>query len=324
MTCRWKWKTVCHATAPQLLMRLMPSAPSVALAVCAIRWPARATAARSSGSISSRSRACARGTTSAWPRVAGLMSMNVTVRASLATIVAGISPATILQNRQSGSVAGIAVDLIHRLPQYAEERMSTTPTEAALHADVAHLAALDRLPCSPGEAQAAAWIAERLRASGADRVRVDEELVHGTYFTPLGILNAVGALGGVAVLGGRRVVGGAAAALAAVGLWQDLTGARKRTLRRFLKRQTTTNVIAEFGPADAAHTLVIHAHHDAARTSFIFDQTLTRLVAEKTPLMEKTDRWPPLMGLVFGGPALVAFGAAMRHRKTVAAGTLAA
>lgn len=200
--------------------------------------------------------------------------------------------------------------------------MSTTPTEAALHADVAHLATLDRLPCSPGEAQAAAWIAERLRASGADRVRVDEELVHGTYFTPLGILNAVGALGGVAVLGGRRAVGGAAAALAAVGLWQDLTGARKRTLRRFLKRQTTTNVIAEFGPADAAHTLVVHAHHDAARTSFIFDQTLTRLVAEKTPLMEKTDRWPPLMGLVFGGPAAVAAGAATGHRKTVAVGTV--
>jgi Peptidase family M28 len=216
----------------------------------------------------------------------------------------------------------MALDLIHRIPQYAEERMSTTPTEAALHADVAHLAALDRLPCSPGEAEAAAWIADRLRAAGADRVRVDEELVHGTYFTPLGVLNAVGALGGIAVLGGRRVVGGVAAAAAATGLWQDLTGARKRTLRRFLKRQTTTNVIAEFGPADAAHTLVVHAHHDAARTSFIFDQTFTRFVAEKTALMEKTDRWPPLMGLVFGGPAAVAIGAATRHRKTVAVGTV--
>lgn len=202
--------------------------------------------------------------------------------------------------------------------------MSTTRTEAALHADVAHLAALDRLPCSPGEAEAAAWIADRLRAAGAARVRVDEELVHGTYFTPLGVLNAVGALGGIAVLGGRRVVGGVAAAAAAAGLWQDLTGGRKRTLRRFLKRQKTTNVIAEFGPADARHTLVVHAHHDAARTSFIFDQTVTRFVAEKTPLMEKTDRWPPLMGLVFGGPAAVAIGAATRHRRTVAIGTLLA
>src|SRR4051812_23590046 len=252
------------------------------------------------------------------------MSMNVTVRSSLATTVAGISPATILQNRQSGSVADMGVDHIHRVAQYAEEKMSGTPIEAALHADVAHLATIDRLPCSPGEAEAAAWIARRLEAAGAQRVRVDEELVHGTYFTPLGVLNAAGAVGGIAVLAGRRAVGGVVAAAAAAGLWQDLTGGRKRTLRRFLKRRHTTNVIAEFGPPDAAHTLVVHAHHDAARTSFIFDQTLTRFVAEKTSLMEKSDRWPPLMGLVFGGPALVAFGAAMRHRKTVAAGTLAA
>jgi hypothetical protein len=202
--------------------------------------------------------------------------------------------------------------------------MSERPTEAALHADVAHLATIDRLPCSPGEAEAAAWIAQRFEAAGAARVRVDEELVHGTYFTPLGVLNAAGALGGIAVLGGRRVVGGVVAAVAAAGLWQDLTGGRKRTLRRFLKRRHTTNVVAEFGPPDAAHTLVVHAHHDAARTSFIFDQTVTRFVAEKTSLMENSDRWPPLMGLVFAGPALVAFGATTRHRRTVAAGTIAA
>ncbi|MDX6700445.1 MAG: hypothetical protein QOF26_671, partial [Baekduia sp.] len=147
----------------------------------------------------------------------------------------------------------------------------TTPTEAALQADVAALSALDRLPCSPGEAQAAAWIAERMRATGA-RVTVDEEVVHGTYFTPLGLCNALAAAGGIAALTGRR--GGAlAGALGAAGIWQDLTGGRRRALRRLLKRQTTTNVVAEIGAPDAAHTLVIHAHHDAARTSFIFDQT---------------------------------------------------
>ena len=37
-----------------------------------------------------------------------LMSMNETVRSSSATIVAGSSPATILQNRQSGSGPGMA------------------------------------------------------------------------------------------------------------------------------------------------------------------------------------------------------------------------
>jgi Peptidase family M28 len=198
---------------------------------------------------------------------------------------------------------------------------ATTPTEEALHADVAALAALDRLPCSPGEAQAAAWIAERFAACGA-RVAVDEEEVHGTYFTPLGILNAVGAAGGLAVLAGRRALGGLAAAAAAAGVWQDLTGGPERTLRRFLKRQTTTNVVAEFGAPDAEHTLVVHAHHDAARTSFIFDQTAAKFVTERLPwLMDGRDRWPPLMGLVFGGPAAVAVSALTGGRRTAVAGT---
>jgi hypothetical protein len=197
----------------------------------------------------------------------------------------------------------------------------STPTQEALHADVAALAALDRLPCSPGEAQAAAWIAERLAACGA-RVVVDEELIHGTYYTPLGVLNALGAAGGVAVLAGRRGLGGVVGGAAAAGIWQDLTGGRRRALRRVLKRQNTTNVVAEIGPEDARHTLVVHAHHDAARTSFIFDQTVTKLMVEKLPgVMARTDRWPPLMGLVFGGPAAVAVSALTGGRRTAAVGT---
>jgi hypothetical protein len=199
--------------------------------------------------------------------------------------------------------------------------VATTPTEAALHADVAALAAMDRLPCSPGEREAAEWIADRLRACGA-RVAVDEELVHGTYFTPLGVLNAVGAAGGLAALTGRRVLGGAAAAAAAAGIWQDLTGGRRRALRRVLKRRPTTNVVAEFGDPAAEHTLVVHAHHDAARTSFIFDQTGARFMVEKFPdVMARTDRWPPLMGLVIGGPVAVALGALLGGKKTAALGT---
>ena len=197
----------------------------------------------------------------------------------------------------------------------------STPTQEALHADVAALAALDRLPCSPGEAQAAAWIAERMAACGA-RVAVDEELIHGTYYTPLGVLNALGVAGGLAVLASRRGLGGVLAAAGAAGIWQDLTGGPRRALRRVLKRQNTTNVVAEIGPEDARHTLVVHAHHDAARTSFIFDQTLTKLMVEKLPgVMAKTDRWPPLMALVIGGPAVVAVSALTGGRRTAAVGT---
>jgi hypothetical protein len=197
----------------------------------------------------------------------------------------------------------------------------STPTQEALHADVAALAALDRLPCSPGEAQAAAWIAKRMAACGA-RVTVDEELIHGTYYTPLGVLNALGVAGGLAVLAGRRGLGGMLAAAGAAGIWQDLTGGPRRALRRVLKRQNTTNVVAEIGPEDARHTLVVHAHHDAARTSFIFDQTLTKFMVEKLPgVMAKTDRWPPLMALVIGGPAAVAVSALTGGRRTAAVGT---
>ncbi|MDX6730673.1 MAG: hypothetical protein QOC54_621 [Baekduia sp.] len=198
--------------------------------------------------------------------------------------------------------------------------VSQTPTQAALQADVSALAALDRLPCSAGEAEAARWIAQRLQASGA-RVVVDEETVHGTYFTPLGVLNAAGAAAGVAVLTGHRRTGGLIGTLAAAGIWQDLTGGRHRTLRRFLKRQTTTNVIGEIGAPDAARTLVVHAHHDAARTSFIFDQGAARFMTERLPgVMDRIDRWPPLMGLVIGGPAAVAVSAFTGGRKTALLG----
>jgi hypothetical protein len=197
-----------------------------------------------------------------------------------------------------------------------------TPTEEALHADVTTLAAIERLPCSDGEAQAAAWIAERFRAAGATRVQVDEEDVHGTYYTPLGVLNAVAAAGGLAVLAGRRGLGGILGAAAFAALWEDLTGAPRRTLRRFLKRGTSTNVVASFGPDDAEHTIVIHAHHDATRTSFIFDDTVTKFVVEKLPwAMDGRDRWPPLMGLVVGGPATVAISALTGGRRTAAVGT---
>src|SRR4051795_5239060 len=89
-------------------MRLIPSAPRRSRARIASRWAVAATAARSSASIAPRSGVWRRGTTRAWPRVAGLMSMNATVRSSSATIVPGNSPATILQKMQSGSRSAMA------------------------------------------------------------------------------------------------------------------------------------------------------------------------------------------------------------------------
>src|SRR4051812_10029227 len=83
-----------------------------------------------------------------------------------------------------------------------------------LRDDITHLAAIDRLPCSEGEHEAAEWIAGRLRESGA-RVRIDEEPVHGGYFAPVGLLSALAAVGGLAARRGRRVIGGLLGATAA-------------------------------------------------------------------------------------------------------------
>ena len=69
----------------------------------ASRWRAAIVCSRSSSEISIRSAEWRRGITSAWPRVAGLMSMKATVCSSESTISAGASPATIAQKMQSAS-----------------------------------------------------------------------------------------------------------------------------------------------------------------------------------------------------------------------------
>ena len=61
----------------------------------------RAQCARSSSEMSWMSRAWARGITSAWPRVAGLMSMITIARSSSWIRIEGSSPATIRQKMQS-------------------------------------------------------------------------------------------------------------------------------------------------------------------------------------------------------------------------------
>jgi acetylornithine deacetylase/succinyl-diaminopimelate desuccinylase-like protein len=198
---------------------------------------------------------------------------------------------------------------------------AVTGSDTDLRGTVAHLAALDRVSGSDGEHEAARWIAAALERLGA-RARIEEEHVHGGYFAPMGVPAAVSALAGVAVLRGRRAAGLVAAAAAAL-MAEDLQGGPRRPVRERLPQHPTWNVVGELGPADAPRTLVVSAHHDAARSSFIFEPVVPRLVFEKAPwLHDHLDRWPPLMGAVVAGPALVALGAALGRRGPVAAGTL--
>ena len=73
--------------------------------VRASRLDASAALRRSSSGASYRFFEWLRGTTSAWPRVHGLRSMNAMVWSSSWTTSAGSSPATILQKMQSSGMA---------------------------------------------------------------------------------------------------------------------------------------------------------------------------------------------------------------------------
>jgi hypothetical protein len=86
---------------------------------------------------------------------------------------------------------------------------------ADLEAPVRHLERIERGTASPGEREAADWIAEQLRALGCD-AHTESEQVHGGYWIPVGA--PAGAAAGLALLalrgGGRarlaELVGGAA------------------------------------------------------------------------------------------------------------------
>src|SRR3954447_24955104 len=244
MTWMWKWKTVCHAAGPHEFRRLTPSAPRRSLTSFARRRAATAHAARSSSSISRRSRACARGTTSRCPRVAGLMSMKATVRSSSATLVPGISPATILQKRQSGSRAMRRARLIRSA--------AMGPDRSLMDDAIRHLASFERPSASPGERRAAEWIAEKLREFGLEAV-VEEGRAHGGFWWPLGLLNAVAV---AAAFVRPRWLGPGLAAAAAVAMVDDLDHRSRWFRRAFLPHRATYNVHAVAGDRDAERTVL--------------------------------------------------------------------
>lgn len=169
------------------------------------------------------------------------------------------------------------------------------------------LAGWKRPSASEGERRAAMWIAARLRELGVDQVRLEEEPAHGGYWWPLGLLSLAS---GIAALAGGRRTRLAVGALAGLGVWDETGLHRGVWTRRFARRRSTTNVVAELGPRDARRCVVVIAHHDAAHSGVIFNPRLTYAVGRRFPgLVERARAWPRLMGLVLAGPVLVALGA---------------
>lgn len=202
---------------------------------------------------------------------------------------------------------------------------SDTRAADLLEVAVHHLAGIERPSASPGEREAAEWIAAELRGLGCS-VEIEEETAHGTYWWPLGLLTAAAGGAGVAGLrGGRRaralaaLVGGAAA----VGVADDVSGGVQWFRRRLLPRGSTQNVVARIGDESAERTVLLVAHHDAARSGTLFHPAPIDWIAEHFPqLLERTDTTPPVMFPVVGGPLLVALGAGLGARALLRAGAV--
>lgn len=186
--------------------------------------------------------------------------------------------------------------------------------EVTLREVVETLAPIDRAPCSPGEREAAEWLAARLRAVDGVRVELEDEPSWGIFQPTLTWLGAAGMLAAALVLSGRRQRGAALAAATFAGIVDEAHNG-PRVLRRLVRRRrTTVNLIARAGDHDAQDTVVLIAHHDAPKTGRIFDQTLQRLIHERAPqVLERFKTPPPQWWLGLAGP-LATLAAALRGR----------
>lgn len=132
----------------------------------------------------------------------------------------------------------------------------------SLRADVGALCAVERDSAGVGERAAAEWIAGRLRGVGAAAVELREFRYQRTY------------AGAHAAHFGLGMLGGPAALAAAVSYELEYAG-RLQWIRRLLPAGTGTNVIARVPAAgERRRTLVLVAHHDAARTGLIWNRRL--------------------------------------------------
>jgi Peptidase family M28 len=189
---------------------------------------------------------------------------------------------------------------------------------------VTALAPLERRAGSPGEREAAEWLRARLSAAGVQAWVEDVPFRDGyaRQLLPLGA--AGGAAGALALAGRARAPAAVIATLAAAAIIDDADNGRRPWRRLVTRPRTTTNVVAEAGDPEAERTLVVLAHHDAAPTGRVFDQSLQRAIAKHFPAaVQRINASLPLWWPIIGAPALVAVGAATANRGLLAAGTIA-
>ncbi len=200
------------------------------------------------------------------------------------------------------------------------------PRDAVLREVVETLAPIDRTPCSPGEREAAEWIAGRFRTAGCVRVDLEDEPSWGPFPVNVVGIGAFNVLGWLLAARGRRLLGSAIMATGAAALIDEVQNGPRVARRLFRRERKTVNVIARCGEIGAPRVVLVLAHHDAAQAGVIFDQTLQRKFWERYPrLVERQDTAPPQWWIGPLAPALGIAGAASRNRVlTATAGALGA
>jgi hypothetical protein len=194
--------------------------------------------------------------------------------------------------------------------------------EATLREVIEALAPLERRAGSAGERTAADWITQRLRAAGCDAT-VEEEQFREGYARVMSTLSITSGLAGVAALASRRArpVAGAVAGAVVAAIADDVSNGPRLFRRAASPTRTTWNVVGSCGETSAPRTLVLLAHHDAAPTGKIFDDTFQRWWGETFPgIIERVDTSLPLWWTLMGAPALVALGTLRGRRGLIAAG----
>lgn len=181
-----------------------------------------------------------------------------------------------------------------------------------LIADVRALAAMTRSSAARGERESADWIAGRLRDAGVADVRVDPYRGQTTYawvFAAHLVLSLIGARTR------SRVIG-----IAALFLAEGELSGRRAWIRRLLPKGRGANVIARIpATGEGPHrTLVLVAHHDAARTGLIWSPRLVKLAGSRRLANQAMDPF----ALPFA--PFIALAPVRRARPVVTAGLLGA
>jgi hypothetical protein len=190
--------------------------------------------------------------------------------------------------------------------------VTALPTELATMREVVEtLAPIERAAGEPGEHQAAEWIVERLRTAGAQHVRIEEEQFFDGYPRLHVKLAAIGVAAGLTGLVSRhlRVPAAVAGVGAGLAIADDCSNGPRVARKRMEKARTTWNVVGEAGDLDGEHTVVVCAHHDAARTGKFFNQGPQQFLVERFPgIAERMNTslpnwWPPCSPTSLAAPS---------------------